>query len=104
MNYTHNVYWQHVSALINVFAQQQYMAKYFDDEAEFSGVSADVKYAQCHRYPTVFTSIDRTDTVRWRYNAVNFLKTYSQNTPHIPLARVRYGVSFYIQHLIDILP
>ena len=43
-------------------------------------------------------------TVLWRYNAVSFLKKYSQKTPHSSPIRARYGMSLWIQHLIGILP
>ena len=55
------------------------MAKYFDDEAEFSRVSADVKYAHFHPYPTVFISSDPIDTVRWSI----FSQIFTKDTPYI---------------------
>ena len=44
------------------------------------------------------------NTMRCRYIAVKFLKKYQQKTRHSSPVRARYGVSLWLQHLIDILP
>ena len=52
---------------------------------------------------SLVNAITELHTVRCHYNTVNFLKKYSQKTPHSSPVRARYGV-LWIQHLIDILP
>ena len=75
------------------------MAKYVDDEAEFSRVSVDAKHAHFHQYPTAFISSDQLIQFGAGITRSIFWQIFTKYNPYLS----RHVLSFCIQHQIDIL-